>query len=132
MKGWYTVETKSQAMKRCPSRTVAAAKAVIPPARAKYPLLAWFIDVTTADVPLECYNPKHPLSRAQTRQCNVDLLAFVRSQNLVVGGEHGIWWGVPYADYFEGMMGGRLQVCFLARRLPDKTQEEGRADDLAC
>jgi hypothetical protein len=30
-----------------------------------------------------------PLTKGQKRQCGVDLLGYVRSQGLVVGGEHG-------------------------------------------
>ena len=60
--------------------------------------------MTTAEDLYECYDPHHPLTRGQKRLCGVELLAFMRSQGLVVGGEHGIWWGVPQQDYIEGMM----------------------------
>ena len=52
------------------------------------------------------YDPEHPLDRRQKRQCGQELLSYIRSLGLVVGGEHGIWWGVPHLDYIEGMMSG--------------------------
>ena len=104
MKAWLTFDKKQQYMKRCPAQWVATARLVVPKLLRTYPYLGRFIDVTTAEDLYECYDPNHPLTRGQKRQCGVDLLAFIRSQGLVVGGEHGIWWGVPQQDYIEGMM----------------------------
>jgi hypothetical protein len=106
MTAWITFDKKVQYMKRCPSLWVETAKQVVPKLLSTRPYLARFVDVTTAEDLYECYDPAHPLTRGQKRQCGVDLLAFMRSQNLVVGGEHGIWWGVPQQDYIEGMMSG--------------------------
>jgi len=106
MPAWVTFDKKVQYMKRCPSLWVETAKQVVPKLLETYPYLARFVDVTTAEDLYECYDPTHPLTRGQKRQCGVDLLAFMRSQKLVVGGEHGIWWGVPQQDYIEGMMSG--------------------------
>jgi hypothetical protein len=103
MTAWRTMEGL-QYMKRCPALWLGAAQRVIPAALKNHPFLARFIDVTTAEGLYECYDPKHPLTRTDKRECGQKLLAYVRSLGLVVGGEHGIWWAVPYVDYFEGMM----------------------------
>lgn len=106
MTAWLTWDKKKQYMKRCPALWVETAKQVVPKVLEKYPYLGRFIDVTTAEDLYECYDPKHPLTKAQKRQCGIDLLSYVRGQNLVMGGEHGIWWAVPQLDYVEGMMSG--------------------------
>jgi len=103
MTAWRTMEGL-QYMKRCPALWLRAAQKVIPAALKNHPFLARFIDVTTAEGLYECYDPNHPLTRTDKRECGQKLLAYVRSLGLVVGGEHGIWWGVPYQDYIEGMM----------------------------
>jgi len=105
MKAWLTMEGQ-QFMKRCPTFWVPTARVVVPQALAASPYLGRFVDVTTAEGLYECYDPKHPLTRGEKRQCGVDLLAYVSSLGLVVGGEHGKWWGVPQLDYVEGMMSG--------------------------
>jgi len=106
MKAWLTYDKKTQFMKRCPSFWVPSAEQVIPRVLEKSPFLGRFIDVTTAEGLYECYDPQHPLTREDKRHCGEKLLDFVRARKLVVGGEHGIWWGVPYLDYVEGMMSG--------------------------
>jgi len=106
MTAWLTFDKKQQFMKRCPALWVPSAKVVIPKLLKTYPFLGRFIDVTTAEDLYECYDPSHPLSRGRKRECGADLLSYVRSQGLVTGGEHGIWWAVPHVDYIEGMMSG--------------------------
>lgn len=105
MPAWLTWD-KKQFMKRCPVFWLRTAQRVIPKDLAGRPYLGRFIDVTTAEGLYECYDPKHPLTATEKRQCGVDLLGYVRSLNLVTGGEHGRWWAVPYLDYIEGMMSG--------------------------
>jgi len=106
MKAWLTFDKKRQYMKRCPAMWLPAARQVIPKLLEEQPFVGRFFDVTTAADLYECYDPKHPLTRGQKRRCGVELLSYVRSLGLVVGGEHGIWWGVPQLDYIEGMMSG--------------------------
>ncbi len=106
MTAWLTWDKKTQYMKRCPALWERAARAVVPKVLAELPFLGRFIDVTTAEALYECYDPAHPLTRADKRACGGALLAYVRSLGLVMGGEHGIWWGVPHLDYIEGMMSG--------------------------
>jgi hypothetical protein len=103
MTAWRTMQGL-QYMKRCPALWLRTAQKVIPTALKEHPFLARFIDVTTAEGLYECYDPKHPLTRTAKRECGQNLLAYVRSLGLVVGGEHGIWWAVPHQDYMEGMM----------------------------
>jgi len=106
MKAWLTFDKKQQYMKRCPATWLPAARQVIPKVLDERPFVGRFIDVTTAEDLYECYDPNHPLTRGQKRRCGVELLSYVRSLGLVVGGEHGVWWGVPQLDYIEGMMSG--------------------------
>ena len=106
MTAWITFDKKVQYMKRCPALWVPAAKEVIPKDLQEHPFLGRFIDVTTAESPYECFDPNHPLTSATKIQCGVDLLSYVKSLGLIVGGEHGRWWAVPQLDYIEGMMSG--------------------------
>ncbi|MGC8668225.1 MAG: glycoside hydrolase [Chthonomonadales bacterium] len=106
MTAWLTWDKKTQFMKRCPAFWVPTARIVIPKVLEQYPFLGRFIDVTTAEGLYECYDPNHPLTKTQKRRCGEELLSYVRSLHLVTGGEHGIWWSVPYLDYIEGMMSG--------------------------
>lgn len=125
MKAWLTFDKKQQYMKRCPALWVSSAKQVVPQLLAKQPFVGRFVDVTTAEDLYECYDPNHPLTKAEKRQCGVDLLAFMRSQNLVVGGEHGIWWGVPGLDYIEGMMSGGFASWPAGHLIHPKTKDQG-------
>ena len=106
MTAWLTWDKKTQFMKRCPTFWEPTARIVIPKVLKEYPFVGRFIDVTTAEGLYECYDPHHPLTKTQKRHCGEQLLSYVRSLGLVTGGEHGIWWSVPYLDYIEGMMSG--------------------------
>ena len=106
MTAWLTFDKKEQYMKRCPALWAPSAKVVVPKVLKSHPFVGRFIDVTTAEDLYECYDPEHPLTRGQKRECGTALLGYVRSLGLVTGGEHGIWWAVPYVDYIEGMMSG--------------------------
>jgi len=124
MTAWLTWDKKLQYMKRCPSFWVASAKAVVPNILKTYPFLGRFIDVATAENLYECYDPDHPLTRAQKRQCGIDLSAYMSSQNLVVGGEHGIWWCPQHEDYIEGMMSGSHTSWPAGYLIHPKTKED--------
>ena len=125
MKAWLTFDKKTQYMKRCPALWLRTAQRDIPKILSTYPFLGRFIDVTTAEDLYECYDPAHMLTKAQKRQCGVDLLSYVRSLKLVVGGEHGIWWAVPYVDYFEGLMSCNAYFSWPAGHLiPPKRKDE--------
>lgn len=104
MKAWLTYDKKTQYMKRCPALWESTARRVISDRLKELPFLGRFIDVTTAEGLYECFDPKHPLSRTGKRQCGERLLSAVTRLGLVAGGEHGIWWAVPYLSYVEGML----------------------------
>ncbi len=106
MKAWLTYDKKIQYMKRCPALWAPAAKIVIDTLLKTHPYLGRFIDVTTAEGLYECFDPLHPLTNSDKREAGQVLLEVDRSHGLVVGGEHGIWWGAARQDYIEGMMSG--------------------------
>jgi hypothetical protein len=124
MAAWLTYDKKTQYMKRCPSFWVPTARLVIPKVLQTWPFIGRFIDVTTAEGLYECYDPNHPLTKPQKRECGEKLLAYVRSNRLVVGGEHGIWWGVPHQDYIEGMMSGNRFGWPAGHLIHPKSREE--------
>jgi hypothetical protein len=126
MTAWLTLD-KQQYMKRCPALWVATAQQVIPKVLKTHPFLGRFIDVTTAEELYECFDPKHPLAHADKRACGVALLEYVRSQGLVVGGEHGIWWAVPQVDYIEGMMSGSHYSWLAGHLIHPKAKDEEAA-----
>lgn len=64
MLAWCTWDGH-QSMKRCPVFWERTAKLVIPEVLSKYPFLCRFIDVTTAEDLYECYDERHPLTRAK-------------------------------------------------------------------
>jgi hypothetical protein len=104
MTAWQTYDKATQYMKRCPALWSDRARAVITGVLKRLPFLGRFIDVTTAEALYECHDPSHPLTRSDKRRCGEGLLRLVGELKLVTGGEHGIWWGVPYQSYIEGMM----------------------------
>ena len=70
-----------------------------------HPYRGRFIDTTTAAPWRECYNPKHPMTRTQSRESKMELLEVVsREFNKVTGSETGHDAAVPYLHFFEGMM----------------------------
>ena len=105
MKAWLTWD-KKQFMKRCPALWAAAGERTANRVLGEWPFLGRFVDVTTAEPLYECYDPKHPLTRTQKRDCGPVLLNVFRRRGLVTGGEHGVWWCVPTVDYIEGMQSG--------------------------
>lgn len=106
MGAWLTFDGKTQFMKRCPALWVPTARQVADQVLSEWPFLARFIDVTTAESLYECHDPAHPLTKREKRACGPALIRTFRERNLVMGGEHGIWWAVPVLDYIEGMQSG--------------------------
>ena len=106
VKGWW--DGNQYMYKRCASLYPSAIEQVLTSILGSYPFTARFLDVVTGQDLGECYSPKHPLSRSGWRQASMDQLSVARKHGLVVGAEHGVWWAVPYADYFEGMMSGNV------------------------
>jgi len=128
VQGWVTWDKKTTFMKMCPALAKEAAQLEIPPLLKKYPYNARFLDVTTASGLLECYSPQHPLTRTEFRQANEALAQYVKSLGLVLGGEHGRWYGVPYYDYWEGMQSGGFYswpAGHVGVNIPQKREEIG-------
>ena len=106
-RGWLTWDKKKQFMKRCATPQLEVAKTWIPKDLEKHPYNARFLDVTTATGLRECYSPEHPLTRAEDRRAKRALARYVGEElGLVLGGEHGRFWGADLYDYWEGMQSG--------------------------
>jgi hypothetical protein len=89
----------------CDSRALDYARARIPAELATHPYLCRFIDTTTASPWNECYDPRHPMTRTQSREWKMKLLDYVSGDcKLVTGSETGHDAAVPFVDYFEGML----------------------------
>ena len=70
-----------------------------------HPYHCRFIDTTTAAPWRECYNPDHPMTRTQSREAKMKLLAVISDHfKLICGSETGHEAAVPYCDDFEGML----------------------------
>ena len=69
------------------------------------PYRARFIDTTTASPWRECYHPRHPMTRSESKFYKMELLGILgREFNLVTGSETGHEASVPFCDFYEGMM----------------------------
>lgn len=89
----------------CDRQALAYARERIPRDLATHPYLCRFIDTTTASPWRECWNPRHPMTRTESKRYKMELLDYVgRGCGLVCGSETGHDAAVPYVDYFEGMM----------------------------
>ncbi|MFA6563899.1 MAG: glycoside hydrolase [Verrucomicrobiia bacterium] len=124
MTAWLTWDKKTQYMKRCPMLWVDAAKATAEKVLAEWPFIGRFIDVTTAEGMYECYDPKHPMTRTQKRECGPALHRVFRDRKLVMGGEHGIWWCVPVVDYIEGIQSGGYASWPAGHLIHPKTKDQ--------
>ena len=108
VRGWE-VETKDGGMVPCGTlcdrQAVAYAKRRIPADLATHPYRCRFIDTTTASPWRECYDPKHPMTRTESKHYKMDLLQYVSEGcGLVCGSETGHDAAVPFVHYFEGML----------------------------
>jgi Glycosyl hydrolases related to GH101 family, GH129/Carbohydrate binding domain/Family of unknown function (DUF5696) len=108
VRGWE-VETKDGKMVPCGTlcdrQAVAYAKQRIPPDLATHPYRSRFIDTTTASPWRECYHPKHPMTRTESKRFKMDLLQYISEGcGLVCGSETGHDAAVPFVHYFEGML----------------------------
>jgi hypothetical protein len=66
---------------------------------------AYFIDTTYAAKPQECFDPAHPLTRADDIHWKQALSDYTRKTFGVFGSECGREWAVPHSDFFEGLTG---------------------------
>ncbi|RKY05102.1 hypothetical protein DRP77_02000 [Candidatus Poribacteria bacterium] len=89
----------------CDSQALKYARKRIPEDLKTHPYRCRFIDTTTASPWRECYHPKHPMTRSDSKRWRMELLRFVSEEmGLVCGSETGHDAAVPYLHYFEGMM----------------------------
>ncbi len=126
--GWVTWDKKHTAHKRCSLLQLDVARKYITEQLKRHPHNAWFLDVTTATWLIECYDQKHSHDRTQDKEAKRKLAKFVGEElGLVLGGEHGRWWGVDIYDYWEGMMSINPFFTWPAGHLrpPEKREEIG-------
>ncbi len=89
----------------CDLRAPDYARERIPAELATHPYLSRFIDTTTASPWVECYDPRHPMTRTDSRRARMELLRYIsQDSKLVTGCETGHDAAVPYLHYFEGML----------------------------
>lgn len=67
---------------------------------------SYFID-TTFNVPLNISYAPNPLTRSEDLHWKQQLAAMAQQHFGVLGSEGGVEWGVPYGDYFEGILSTR-------------------------
>jgi len=129
MTAWLTFDKKTQFMKRCSMLYPEVARLQVPKDLAVHPYNARFIDVTTACGLRECHDEVHPCTRREDREARQKLADYMSGElKLVLGGEHGRWWGVPHYDYWEGMQSGGFYswpAGHVGINLPEKREDIG-------
>lgn len=89
----------------CDRQALAYARRRIPAELATHPYRCRFIDTTTASPWRECWHPRHPMTRTESKRFKMDLLRYVSEEcGLVCGSETGHDAAVPHVAYFEGML----------------------------
>jgi Glycosyl hydrolases related to GH101 family, GH129 len=107
VKAWVyrTLHGDYQSGARCGSAQAAQARKYIQEDLAELPYLGRFIDTVSATAWRECYDPAHPMSRADDRDWRGKLLAVSsRECGLVTGNEDCIDELVPYVHFNEGKL----------------------------
>jgi hypothetical protein len=66
---------------------------------------AYFIDTTYAAGLQECFDPRHPLARADDMKWKQALSDYARGVFGIFGSEDGREWAIPHSDFFEGLNG---------------------------
>ncbi len=67
----------------------------------------YFSDTVFAAPLYECHDPRHPLTKHDDLRYKQELCRYLRRTVGLFGSEEGREWGVPVADYFEGLMSHR-------------------------
>lgn len=89
----------------CDLRAPDYARKRIPEELKTHPYRCRFIDTTTASPWRECYDPRHPCTRTESKRAKMELLRIVSEEcGLVCGSETGHDAAVPFVHYFEGML----------------------------
>ena len=106
MRGWVqkTKDGTFPGYVLCPTCQTQWAQERVPPTLLARKQTARMIDTTTATPLGECRHPAHPMSRTQDKAARLNLLRYVRDQNLIVGSEIGVDWALPFLCYSEGML----------------------------
>ena len=76
----------------------------------------YFSDTVFAAPLYECHDPAHPLTKNDDLHYKQELCRYIRRMVGLFGSEKGGEWGVPVADYFEGLMSHRTRF-----QNPDQT-----------
>jgi Family of unknown function (DUF5696) len=66
---------------------------------------SYFIDTTYASGLQECFDPKHPLTKADDLYWKNQLSDYARQEFGIFGSEDGREWAIPHSDFFEGLAG---------------------------
>jgi len=66
---------------------------------------SYFIDTTYASGLQECFDPEHPLTRADDLKWKIALSDYAREVFGIFGSECGREWAIPHSDFFEGITG---------------------------
>lgn len=66
---------------------------------------SFFIDTTYASGLQECFDPAHPLTRADDMHWKQQLSDYAREVFGTFGSECGREWAIPHSDFFEGLTG---------------------------
>jgi hypothetical protein len=69
----------------------------------------YFSDVIFATPLYECYASDHPMTMVDDQVAKEQLCDYLRQEVGLFGSEEGREWGVPHADYFEGLMSHRTR-----------------------
>ncbi len=89
----------------CDRQAVEYAKKRVPEDLKTHGYRSRFIDTTTASPWRECYDAAHPMTRTESREWKMRLLAYMsKDAGLVTGSETGHDAAVPWVHYFEGML----------------------------
>lgn len=93
---WLICSKKSLELAKRP-QNIPKVKAMVGPA-------VYFSDTIFAARLYECHDPKHPTSMIDDIEHKQRLCDYLRGEFGLFGSEEGREWGVPHADYFEGLM----------------------------
>lgn len=96
-RAWLTCAPKALELARRPQNLPEVARVVAPG--------AYFIDTTYAVDLQECFDPKHPLTRADDMHWKQELSHYARGLFGIFGSECGREWAIPCSDFFEGLSG---------------------------
>lgn len=131
MTAWVTHDDPpKQFMKRCSALYEQVARKWVPRDLEQHPYNARFLDVTTATGLRDCYHPNHPQDFTQDRLDNRRLAKYIGDElGLVLGGEHGRWWGADIYNYWEGMQSGGFYswpAGYVGEDIPQTPEEIGK------